>query len=350
MKLYKEKHVLVGNTGGSAEQRYYAFPSILRLNDGRILVAYKNGEKHMLDREAPLEALVLDARSGETLAEARTIDRTPGWIHQNPELMRMPDGSIALYVDVQRPGSVKARIGIRVYRSFDEGASFQDEGWFPQVGDFVYGYSFDDAVSPGAAGEANMLVMSFPELHGGIRAVHAIRTNDNGRSWSYVRNLNAEFAFAFNESSLVPYQDGFVVVARGDDQTTKAFRTDRQFRLQARQELSARYEAIDYIGRPELFCLDGHCYILCRNIPKGTKTGTLRLYRLNPSTLEIEGHVQLDTNASSAGDSYYAEHWVSERDGRSYFNVVTYLPKSTADKPDIVRLEFDWEQLKEAIR
>lgn len=351
-KAYSSKQVLMGNKTGSAEQRYYAFPSILEMKDGTMLIAYKNGEKHYLDAQALLEVIHFDPKTNSTIVQ-RTVDSTPGWIHQNPELMRMPDNSIMLYVDIQKPGTAKARTGIRVYRSTDEGATFQDEGWFPQVGDYVYGYSFDDALSPGSDTDSNrtvnMLVMSFPELVGAERAVHAVRTNDCGRSWEYTRNLNKEFGFAFNESSLLSFEDGFVIVARGDDQTTRAYRTDREFRLLEQRDLSKQYDSIEYIGRPELFWQDGQCYLLCRNIEKGPKIGTLRLYRFNPSTLAVEAYAQLDANSSSAGDSYYAEQYMSEREGIRYFNVITYVPQSTQDKPDIVRLEYDWEQLKEIV-
>jgi hypothetical protein len=337
-----------GHAGVGAGQRYYAFPTLLRLASGEVLVIYKNGEKHLLDSQAPLGAVVIDPLTGKT-SPPRTIADTPGWIYQNPELMRMPDRSIMLFTDIQKPGKAKARIGLRVHRSRDEGASFQDEGWFPPAGGYRFGYAFDDALSPGDSGTVNLLVMSFPELEGGIRAVHAVRTRDNGGTWEYIRNLNEEFGFAFNESALLPWGDGFVMITRGDDQVTHAVRTDADFRLLGKENLSARHDEIEYIGRPELFMQDGRCYLLCRNIAKGKKTGTLELFRLDPDTLTLQGNVRLDENESPAGDSYYAEHYMAERNGRLYFNAITYVPKSAADKPDIVRLEYDWEELRSII-
>src|SRR5690625_6508856 len=123
--------------------------------------------------------------------------------------------------------------------------------------------------------------MSFTELHGRMRAVHAIRTADHGRKWEYVRNLNDEFDYDFNESSLQSYADGFIIICRGYDQTTKVFYTDRDFKLLQQRDLSSEYECIDYIGRPELLKKDGCFYILCRNIERGASTGTLQLYRLD---------------------------------------------------------------------
>lgn len=342
MGQYKRRQILIGNDSGSSEQRYYAFPSLLRLNDGNILIAYKNGEKHLSDRSAPLETVVIEPHTGEILSK-QTVDHRTDWIHQNPELMRMPDGSILLYVDIQQGNARKTRLGLRVYRSNDEGASFQDVGWFPQVGPFVYGYSFDDALSQDGA--VNMLVMSFPELQGGIRAVHAVRTHDHGETWSYIRNLNEEFECAFNESSLLTYKDHLIIITRGDDQVTRAFRTNQEFQVVVKRDLSAEYDGIEYIGRPELLEVEGQYYILCRNIEKGKKTGTLQLYHIDPESLEIRGQVRLDVNESVAGDSYYAEHYMVERDGVPYINVITYVPATPSDKPDIVRMEFSWIEL-----
>jgi hypothetical protein len=346
------KQVLVGNPLGSAEQRYYAFPSILRLKDGSVLIAYKNGEKHLLDSSAPLDVFKLDPDTGRMFGQL-TVGNEPGWIYQNPELMRMPDDSIMLYCDIQVPGNSKTRIGLRVFRSMDEGESFQDEGWFPQVGDYVYGYSFDDAVSPASPDalqpDVDMLIMSFPELVGGERAVHAVRSGDNGRSWTYIRNLNREFDFAFNESSLVAYEGGYVLAARGDDKATRLYRTDSEFRMLAQRDLSQQYDSIEYIGRPELFWQDERLYLLCRNIAPGQKIGTLRLYRIDPATIEVKGYAELHANDCSAGDSYYAEQYRIEREGNSYLNIITYVPQATGNKPDIVRLEYDWKLLMETI-
>lgn len=354
-RLNKRRQVLVGNAGnaGGEQPRYYAFPTLVQRRDGTILIAYKNGVKHMLDPEASLDTLILDPASG-AIVSRQTVDRTPGWIHQNPELVRMPDGSLFLYDDIQKPGRTKARTGLRVYRSTDEGATFRDEGWFPQVGEFGIGYTFDDAVmeSSGSPEDGTrsvvMLAMSFPELAGGRRAVHAVRTDDYGRSWTFIRNLNEEFSFAFNESSLLPFAEGFVIVARGDDQTTRAYRTDHAFRRIAERDLSAQHESIDYIGRPKLFVRDGQTFLLCRNIAKGEKAGTLRLYRFDPATLAVGASVQLDENEYAAGHSYYAECFMTESAGRPMFHVITYVPTAVADMPDIVWLSYDWRELTEA--
>jgi len=344
--VYKQKQVLIGNDSGAESQRYYAFPSILESGDGNIIIAYKNGTQHALEAGAPLEVLTFDPVQKEVVS-VYTVDETPGRINQNPELLRMPDGTVYMYVDAQR-GGTKERLGLHVYRSTDEGASFQNDPVFPQVGDFVFGYSFDDAVT--SDGAAVMLAMSFPELPGAVRAVHAIRSEDSGRSWEYVRNLSEEFRFAFNESSLCPLDGGYIVIARGDDKATRVYRTDERFRLMAERHLSDEDDRIDYIGRPKLFERSGTYYILCRNVPAGQNKGTLQLYELDPRTLKLKGNVLLDVDeGASLGDSYYAEPYFLEENGRIWFNVITYVPNLPGDLPDIVRLEYDWVELSRVL-
>jgi hypothetical protein len=341
---HKQKQILVGSEGSVEQQRYYAFPSMLELKGAvtRILIAYKNGEKHFREACAPLETVTLDAVTKQVSVQ-RIVDAGEGKVNQNPELMRMPDGSIHMYVDVQQGGS-KERLGLRLYRSVDEGETFADEGDFPEIGGCKYGYSFDDATGPD--GSVCMLVMSFVELTGGIRAVHAVRTADSGQTWTYLKNLNTEFQFDFNESTLLPYKEGFVLIARGYDKKTMAFRTDWQFNMTASAVLSDRYDSIDYVGRPKLFERDGETYLLCRNIPAGQSRGTLELYRFDPDSLELRSNVLLDANDNEAGDSYYPEPYFVSENGRTMFNVITYAPNETGHKPDIVRLEYDWDELR----
>lgn len=343
----KRKQILVGSEGAYEEQRYYAFPSMLELKGTgtRVLIAYKNGEKHFREAGAPLEVVTLDAES-KGVSAVRVVDAGLDKVNQNPELMRMPDGSIHMYVDVQLSGS-KERAGLRLYRSVDEGETFADEGDFPEIGGYRYGYSFDDATAPD--GSVSMLVMSFAELTGGVRAVHAIRTADSGKSWTYLRNLNAEFEFDFNESTLLAYKEGFVLIARGYDRRTMAFLTDAHFNRTASVVLSDRHDSIDYVGRPKLFERDGDMYLLCRNIPAGQSRGTLELYRFDPDGLKLGSNVLLDTNDNEAGDSYYPEPYFISENGRTMFNVITYAPHATGDKPDIVRLEYDWAELRERL-
>ncbi len=318
--------------------RYLAFPTLMKINDSKVVISYKRGSAHYMEPQASLETMIYNPLLG-TVTSRTTTDNTTGVINQNPELMRMPDGTLYNYVD-QQIGGTKDRMGVRVFKSTDDGDSFTDEGAFPQVGSYSYGYFFDDYNDHGTV---YMLAMSFPELTGGQRAVHVIKTTDNGATWSYVRNLRTEFGFAFNESSIEKVDDGFIIIARGDDQVTRIVKTDDSFNLVAQSNWTATYSAINYIGRPKLFTVGEDFYLLSRNI-EGSTTH-LVIYKLNPETLELETYSILDSNTFSAGDSYYAEPYLITKSGDTYLHVITYQKASSSDRPNIVRYELNWDGL-----
>lgn len=339
-----KKEQLLRHAGEPGKQRYLAFPALLELSDRKVLIVYKDGERHYKDREAALAAMTFDP-AREQVEAVRAIDDAPGIVNQSGELVRMPGGDLCVYIDRQASGASE-RLGLHVYRSSDEGASFREEGPFPPVGGIGFGYAFDEAVS-GADGAVYLLNMSFPELAGGVRAVHALRSEDEGRTWTYVANLNEAFGFDFNESSMVPYRGGFLLIARGYDNSTRLYRTGPNFQPLEERNLSAQYEAIDAVGRPRLFVEDERYYLLCRNV-KADK-GTLALYRFDPDSLELRAHLTLDASESFFGDSYYAEYYFQERGDRRLFNVITYKPIVDGERPSIVRLEFDWAEVHEIL-
>jgi hypothetical protein len=344
---YITKHVLVGNDCVTTldNQRYYAFPSLLKLEANKVLITYKNGVIHFKDDEAAIDLLTWNPET-KSITSIQTVDSSKDRINQNPELIRMANGDLLIFDDVQKPFS-KDRLGLRVFRSTDQGVSFHDEGDFPQVGNYSYGYAFDAAILPD--GTAMLLAMSFPELTGGERAVHMLSSSDHGRSWTYVRNLNQEFEFSMNESTLLAFEEGFLIVARGDHAETKLFRTSAQFEMVQQQSSSTQYAGMDNIGRPELFKVDDKHYILCRNIAKGQNKGALQLYQMNPLTLELESDVVLHRNDSVPSDSYYAVHYFTGEKGRQIFHVITYVAPSPQHKPEIVCLDYDWEELKQLL-
>ncbi|TBL75242.1 hypothetical protein [Paenibacillus thalictri] len=319
--------------------KYAAFPTLLKLSDTKVIVSYKRGDKHAGDSQANLETMIFNPTS-KTVVSTATTDSTASVVNQNPELMRMPNGDIYNYVDQQAGGST-TRLGARVLKSVDNGDTFTDQGVFPQVGSYKYGYMFDDYND---GGTVYMLAMSFPELTGGTRAVHVLKTTDNGANWSYVKNLNSEFSFAFNESSLEKYGSGFLVIARGDNQVTKLFKTDANFNLIQQKDLSSAYSTIEYIGRPKLFVENGEYYLLSRNIQSGVNY--LMLYRINPDTLELESSVQISQNSYVSSDSFYAEYYLQQDGGTTYFNIITYEKGSSSDYPNIVRYELKWDEVR----
>ena len=72
----------------------------------------------------------------------------------------------------------------------------------------------------------------------------------------------------------------------------------------------------------------------------------LALFKFDPQTLAITRHVVLDNaEQQPVADGYYAQPYWTEQQGRTGFHVITY--KSGAQKvPDIIRLEFDWEEVR----
>ncbi len=72
----------------------------------------------------------------------------------------------------------------------------------------------------------------------------------------------------------------------------------------------------------------------------------LGLFRLDPEALVIEKHVILDNAENQRiASAYYATPYWATKKGRTYFNVVTYK-QITGRMPDIVRFEYEWDEVK----
>ncbi|HWB99292.1 MAG TPA: sialidase family protein [Bryobacteraceae bacterium] len=354
---YKYVQTLVASTQ-LEDKTYPMVPILLRLGPTDLLVGYKRGYSHSGDREADFEILRINPLT-ERIESPATDLHAAGLNFQDGEFARFANGEIACYVDIQAPGGQGAkrqtvRMGLREYRSKDGGRSFRDMGKVGVIDGVEYGYAFE-AVTTGQT--TYMLVMTFTNLPGGKKvsasapqhagSVDVIRSDDNGRSWHFVRNLSQEFGgLPINESSFVPYGDGFLVAARGYGNHQWVERTDSAFRLQKQVELNTAYPFIrSYVGRPRIFEHEGSYYLLGRNWPQDGPM-KLSLFRLEPQTLTITKHVILD-NAENEKvvDGYYAVPYWQERDGRSYLNVITYK-RMLGRLPDIIRLEFDWNEVR----
>lgn len=302
----------------------------------------------------------------------------PNLIFQDGEFVQFENGDIALYIDVQGQGEDArdrgiARQGLLEYRSSDHGKSFQEVGKLGLIDGVEYGYVFQ-GVTDGPT--TWMLAMRFSNLPGGnvvdkrwphAGSVDVVRTDDNGRTWHFVKNLSREFGhIPINESSFMRSGDGFIVATRGYDNRQWLQTTDRNFNLKHQVDLTATYPFIrSYVGRPRVFARDGGCYLMGRNWDKpphnvgsvlghgqpwtrqpGTTPMKLSLFRFDPVSLAITKRVILD-NAEEENviDGYYAVPYWQARQGRTYFNVITY--KCVIGRnPDILRLEFDWDEVR----
>jgi len=327
---------------------YLAFPSVLRLDPTTVLISYKRGRAHGGDPGAQLEMMRYDVPSGRVV-ETKIIGGRDDLIFQMGEWVKFPNGDVANYVDVQKivPSPNyrnNHRTGIYFTRSRDGGKSFSPMRKMGPVDGVEYGYAFEDVT---VGSRVFMLVMTFPELVGKIGEeawqygkVHAIVSDDNGETWSHVHNLSEEFgSIDINESSFVRVGDRFLVTTRGYHGMERLHLTTADFKLIRQVNLTKAYSCVKgVIGRPRLFARDGAIYLHGRNY---TDPMSLALYKVNPGTLQLQTYVVLD---QGPGDGYYAEPFFVDKDGKTVFNTITYK-KAASGKPDILRLEFPWEQI-----
>ena len=360
---YRREQVLVVSDGA---QPYLAFPALLDLGED-VLVSYKRGRSHGDDSGAALDMIRLNKVSGRMIGP-RMIAQSDDMIMQMGEWVRFPNGDIASYIDVCQPGD-PARIGLRSVRSIDGGRTFGPMERVGVVDGVEYGYSFE-AVTHGRS--TWMLAMTFANLTGGYSvsalrpsagSVDVIRSDDNGRTWRFVRNLSREFGdIPINESTFIRLGDGFLVSTRGYDDRERLHLTDADFKVRRQVDLTATYPFIkSHVGRPRLFARDGLVYLLGRNWTKAASVpGTaprdggpsfpaamkLCLFRFDPTSLAITAYAVID-NAEGANvtDGYYAAPYFREVDGRTYFNVITYKGLDRRP-PQIVELEYHWDELR----
>lgn len=341
---HKESQILFNGEGDSlTSYQYLSFPTLLKLSDERVIALYRRGPTHYLCHGI-IEMITYNPKTEQVISRTEFYNQST--INaQNPELVKMPNGDIVCYLDTQKPsGSSTVRYGIKQFRSTDNGLSWvETDGLVDDLG-IEYGYTFDDAI---IGNDIYMIVMTFPELEdkGHGRSVHMIKSSDNGSSWTHLKDLNDEFGFSFNESSIEVYQDGFFMVLRGDDNITRAFITDIDCNLIVWRSLSSEYDCIANIGRPKLFIENGNYYLMCRNVLSST-SAELALYKLKVDTIEIVEHTQLDlASVNYTRDTYYAEYYMQSKNDELYFNVITYRPSSKSGDPNIIRLEYKWNEI-----
>jgi hypothetical protein len=355
---HKSIHTLASSAETPATP-YLAFPSLVQL-DGEILVSFKRGRSHAGDTGAALDLLRLDAATGRVKGRS-TLAQVDGQIMQMGEWVRFANGDVANFIDAQRK-EAPTRTGLRVVRSTDAGHTFGPVERVAAIDGVEYGYAFEAITKTKTTW---MLAMTFVNLEGGSNiknlrpqtgSVDVIRTDDNGRTWHFVRSITQELGGeAINESSLVPCAGGYIIAVRGYSRQWLLL-TDAEFKVQRKVNLEKVYPFIkSYIGRPRVFTRDGGWYLMARNFSGPTATDSasadkgpmrLSLFKFDPATLEITRHVVLDNaEGEKVSDGYYAVPYWQQREGRTYFNVMTY--KRMADRmPDIIRLEFDWDEVR----
>ena len=357
MARAESSRVLVAASAQPAEYRYLAFPSLLTVGPDEVWLAYKAGRSHATDAGAAIEVVRHTLSSGATTLIQR-LPAPPPKLYQMGELTRLPDGTIALYIDVQSTGwdGRHYRSGAEFFRWDDRKKEFGPPAALGLINGMLYGYPFD-FINDGRT--TWQLIMAFGyHQPGGRWSVDAIRSEDSGRSWSFVRNLTAEFGgIRGNESGFVRHGDGFIVTTRGYDRIARLHRTDRDFRVQHQVDLTGKYSFVNsYVGRPRVFIHDGHGYLQGRNWTRPTghtaERGStasemqLCLFRFDPQTLALTSCVVLDNaEQSKVTDGYYAVTAITGAGNEARLHVFTY--KALDQKPpDIVRLDYRWAEIK----
>jgi hypothetical protein len=278
------------------------------------------------------------------------------------EWVRFPNGRIGLYADVQRVAQDGARnrhhrTGVQWCKSDDGGRTFGPMQQMGPVDGVEYGYIFEGIVS---RGQVFMLAMSFPELterksffdEDGKRLfgeVSVLVSSDNGESWRHVRNLSREFgSIDINESSLAEYGEGYIVATRGYDGKARLHVVDKDFHLVRESDITAAHDMIrGVVGRPRLFWRDEKLYLLGRNHSANRPSMELALFRICSESLSVERYVILGPDEGArVGDSYYAVPYFRGTGDDALLNVITYRTQPPRRRPDIVRLEVPWSQVR----
>ena len=351
------QRVLVASNSQPAEFRYAAFPSMLRMSEDEVWIAYKVGRSHATDAGAAIEVIQHRLSTGESTLLQRVVAPPPK-LYQMGELARFPDGSVGFHIDVQSVGwdGRHYRAGAESFRWNASRRTFEGPAAFPPINGVLYGYPFE-FISEGST--TWQLIMAFGyHLPGGRWSVDALRSEDSGRSWQFVRNLTEEFGgIRGNESGFVRHRDGFIVTTRGYDRIARLHRTTRDFKVRHQADLTGTYPFINsIIGRPRVFLRDGRGYLIGRNWTRPVATaGTpsaersemqLCLIRFDPDTLAVDSCVILDNaDHQRVTDGYYAVVAFSGEADAARMHVVTYKALNGAP-PDIVRFDYRWADVK----
>ena len=328
---------------GTSTMDYLAFPAILPSGENEIMLSYKRGRAHGRDTGAQLEIIRMDLISGQIIQDPIQLGIS-GEIMQMGEWIRFPDGTLATYIDAQKVDEKNhnERTGLIRAISHDNGRSFGPLERVGVIDGVEYGYLFDEAI---VGQRLYALIMTFEYLAGGRRSVDALYTDDNGTTWHFINNLSQEFGdVRINESSLIPYENGFLVATRGYDNMQRLHQVDMEFNTIHEVNITEQTPSISsYIGRPRLFTYEGEYFLMGRNwrAPNRELPMELGLIRFDPESLKVEKLYVLDNLAKGkVTDGYYPCPILVDTGDRTLLNVFDYRALF-GNPPDIIRLQFD---------
>lgn len=328
---------------GKLVNDYVSFPALLRIGKNEALLSYKRGYAHARDPGAVLEFSRFDLEKGRRIGEPIRMGMADR-VMQMGEWIRFPNGTLGTFIDAHliNDDNQHIRIGLLYSLSHDNGKTFGPLQRLGVVDGVEYGYLFD-SVTIGKRLYA--LIMTFEYLAGGRRSVDALYTDNNGKNWHFIRNLSQEFGnIPINESGLIPYKEGFIVVTRGYDSMARLHRVDREFNLIHQTNLTEITPTIaSYIGRPRLFTIGEKHFLIGRN-RRSSEPGIrmeLGLIRIDPESLTVEKQFVLDNNEQDqVTDGYYPFPMLVESGEQILLNIFDYRARQ-GNSPDIIRLQFD---------
>ncbi|MCR4881987.1 MAG: glycoside hydrolase [Clostridiales bacterium] len=339
-------------------ETYYAFPTLLKEGD-EVLIAVKTGSRHWGDREASLSLVCVDIRS-QSVKEVQTLFRQQGLTPQQGEIVRMPCGDLCVYIDMQK-SETNRRTGMWELRSRDGGKTFPVSKPVGSVAGVEYGYPLSMAEKNG---KVYLLAMTFDYLEGGLfREVHVLSSMDSGASWHFEANLSRMIGAPFNESCILPWEKGFLIMTRGERDRTRdgtaedeydsgqyMLSVDDQFHVLNMRDLRHKTGFFSLTGRPRLYWVEDQLCLVTRQRNEradGEKVMTLDLFRIHPETLEIQARVRLDEGRFPSQDGHYPVLYLHE----GKLHVVTYLSSEmdkgecAETKCDLVQLSFDLHEI-----
>ncbi len=328
---------------GKLVNDYVSFPALLHIGKNEVLLSHKRGYAHARDPGAVLEISRFDLEKGRRVREPIRIGMADR-VMQMGEWIHFPNGTLGTFIDAHliSDDNQHIRIGLLYSLSHDNGKTFGPLQRLGLVDGVEYGYLFD-SVTIGQ--RLYSLIMTFEYLAGGRRSVDALYTDDNGKNWHFIRNLSQEFGnIPINESGLIVYKDGFIVVTRGYDSMARLHRVDREFNLIHQTNLTEITPTIaSYVGRPRLFTIGKRHFLIGRN-RRSSDPGIrmeLGLMRIDPESLTVEKQFVLDNiEQDQVTDGYYPFPILVESNGQTLLNIFDYRAL-LGNSPDIIRLQFD---------
>lgn len=361
---YKTTELVLASRDFSSKS-YLSNPCAVQLNDRELLFTIKRGTSHGWDKEADVEAGRIDLASGRLL-DNHTIGHIPNRKFQLTIAARLGNGELLFLSDLQHLGDDANyyRVGMAGARSSDDGRTVGE--WKPVglVDGVEYGYPMDMIVE---GNSVYLIAMSFGYRPGDRWSVDVIKSDDNAKTWHFVRSISAELGGApINESGFAKHGKDFIVVARGyTDVATRVARFGPDFKLKKVSDLTGTpYIQGRHIGWPRVFEKDGGLYLLGRNwtlkpenrkdlqprsstYPHLAENQQLCLIKIDPDSLTVRKVVVLDNEGGALPvvDGYYAfPYWTGEGKD-TLFSTVTYRSINLTN-PDIVRFQFRWNEIR----